>query len=62
MVKKFWSKSFNIFILWFYVNFTNILRNNIKWHKILDFNGVIRNENENNLEYFVLGYIIQINK
>lgn len=35
---------------------------NIKWHKILDFNGVIRNENENNLEYFVLGYIIQINK
>lgn len=35
---------------------------NIKWHKILDFNAVIRNENENNLEYFVLGYIIQINK
>lgn len=62
MVKKFWSKSFNIFILWFYVNFANILRNNIKWHKILDFNAVIRNENENNLEYFVLGYIIQINK
>lgn len=62
MAKKLWSKSFNIFILWFYVNFTNILRNNIKWHKILDFNAVIRNENENNLEYFVLGYIIQINK